>query len=90
MLGYVLSSGTYGTEEHRIANGVRASGGSKLRYLWNRFRVPFSKKDPRYDAYARLYPVFYRYRILLTLLPFYRLIVRRKKAASELRSVRKA
>jgi hypothetical protein len=36
--------------------------------------VPFSKKNTSYAAYAGQYPFFYKHKILLPLLPFYRTI----------------
>ncbi len=77
MLDYILSSGVYGTEQHRyenrFKNRFKNSGRSRLGYMLRRFFVPISKKKPDYEAFAEQYPVFYRYRILLPLLPFYRL-----------------
>lgn len=74
MLDYVYSSGTYGTLENGVKNGIQKNGGSAVRYALKRFFVPVSKKNPRYSAYARAYPQFYKYKILLPLLPLYRVI----------------
>ena len=52
---------------------MRKNGWSKLQYILDRFSVPFCKKNKDYAAFARVYPFFYRHRILLPLLPFYRI-----------------
>ena len=72
MLDYILSSGTYGTIAHSVQNKLRKTGWSKIRYMLDRFSVPVSRKNPKYTAYAGSYPFFYRHRVLLPLLPFYR------------------
>ena len=74
MLRYILSSGTYGTINHRVDNAINKNGGSKLKYMFSRFFVPFSKKNKNYASYAGSYPFFYKHKILLPFLPFYRLI----------------
>lgn len=76
MLEYILSSGTYGTItlqiKHQIENKMRKKGWGKIRYTLDRFFVPVSKKNKDYDAYAGRYPLFYKYKILLPFLPFFR------------------
>ena len=72
MLDYILSSGVYGTIEHEMKNKIAKHGGSKLRYALHRFFVPVSEKNPSYFGFAAAYPFFYRHKILLPLLPFYR------------------
>ena len=72
MLDYILSSGTYGTITHRVENKMRKNGWSKIRYALDRFFVPVSKRNKDYAAYAGAYPLFYKHKILLPLLPFYR------------------
>ena len=74
MLQYVVSSGTYGTMNHRVDNSVKKLGGNKVRYILNRFFVPVSPNNKDYAAYAKQYPLFYKHKILLPLLPFYRLL----------------
>ena len=74
MLDYICLSGTFGTQHNSVVNAVRRSGGSRFRYMLGRFSVPFRKDDPRYEAFAEEYPVFYRFRILLPLLPFWRIL----------------
>ena len=74
MLEYVLSSGVYGTMNHRVENRMKEFGGGKIRYMLNRFLVPVSKKNKRYQAMAAYFPFFYKHKILLPLLPFYRVL----------------
>ena len=87
---YVLSSGAYGTFSHRVENEIRSKGWRKARYAFSRFLVPFSRKNRKYDIYAGMYPYFYRHRILLPFLPFYRLAraVRTGKLKAEIKAIR--
>ncbi|MBQ6639364.1 MAG: nucleotidyltransferase family protein [Lachnospiraceae bacterium] len=75
MLEYVLSSGVYGTMDHRMENWMKEYGGGKIWYMLNRFFVPVSKKNKRYHAMAAHFPFFYKHKILLPLLPFYRVLL---------------
>lgn len=72
MLEYVLSSGVYGTINHRVENKMRQNGWGKIKYALNRFFVPVSKKNKNYSVYAGYYPFFYKHKILLPFLPLYR------------------
>ena len=72
MLDYFLDSGVYGSLTHKAKNKMARHGYGKIRYALHRFLVPVRKKNPFYAAYAGVYPQFYRHRILLPLLPFYR------------------
>lgn len=74
MLEYILSSGVYGTLDHRVENRMRRNGWSKLQYALSRFFVPVSKKNEDYHAFSTFYSFFYKHKILLPLLPFYRVI----------------
>lgn len=74
MLEYVLSSGVYGTMIHSVENKMKQNGWGKLKYSLNRFFVPVSKKNKNYIAYSEYYPFFYKHKILLPLLPFYRVL----------------
>lgn len=73
-LDYILSSGTYGTIQHRIDNKLKKNNWNKIDYLAHRFFVPIRKDDKRYTTFAKGYPLFYKHKILLPLLPFYRTI----------------
>ena len=72
LLNYMLDSGAQGSQAHLVQN--RRAGSSPLRYALSRLRVPFHKSDPAYSAYAARYPLFYRRRILLPLLPAWRVL----------------
>lgn len=89
MLEYIIFSGTYGTIENIVKNGVDKYGGGKkgkVKYLMRRLFMPM-------DDVKTVYPFFYRHKILLPALFFYRigksLTVRRKKARTELDRLRK-
>lgn len=89
MLDYILSSGTYGTIGHSVENQMRKHGWGRLRYALHRFSVPVGRKDPMYAAFAAAYPLFYRRRFLLPLLPFYRVLcsMRRGGFKAEARAI---
>lgn len=74
MLGYILSSGTYGTLIHSVENKMKKNGWGKIKYMLHRFSVPVSRKNKDYAVFAGSYPFFYKHKILLPLLPFYRTI----------------
>lgn len=65
MLGYILSSGTYGTVIHSLENKMQKNGWSKIQYMLHRFFVPVSKKNKDYLSYVREYPLFYKYKLKL-------------------------
>ncbi len=92
MLGFVFSSGTYGTCTNRVRNTIRKNGWSKARYMIYRISVPVSRKNKDYEAYAAAYPVFYRYKVLLVILPFYRTFrsMREKRFSVEAKAIRDA
>ena len=88
MLAYVVSSGTYGTMQHKVSNKVEKLGGGtegKLRYVLSRVFLPM-------DTVRTAYPVFARVPILLPFLPVWRLILgmrsRRKRLAGEWKSLK--
>ena len=92
MLEYVMSSGVYGTIGNRVENTMAKNGYGKLRYALDRFFVPVSKNDRRYESFAAMYPIFYEHKVLLPLLPFYRTL-RAMKAGrfnAEARAIRDA
>ena len=74
MLEYILSSGTYGTWDHRVQNRLSRLGYGKLRYAWERLIEPFNKNSWNYQTWVRLYPFFYRHKILLPFLMVPRII----------------
>lgn len=68
MLEYALSSGAYGTSQHRIDYKLTQLGGGKkarIRYLFRRVFVPR-------EFIIDVYPVFAKYPFLFFLHPFYR------------------
>lgn len=72
MLDYIVSSGTYGTIEHKIENRLKKSGEGKLAYFARRVLGPF-RNDKDRAQFERRYATFFKYPILLPFLPFYRL-----------------
>ncbi|MDO4539453.1 MAG: hypothetical protein Q4B54_14905, partial [Coriobacteriales bacterium] len=92
MLDYFLDSGVYGTLEHRVENAMSANGWGKIRYALNRFFVPMSKKNKNYAAYEGSYPFFYKHKILLPLLPFYRTVryMRAGRIRAEAEAIKRA
>lgn len=92
MLDYILSSGTYGTITHRVENKMRKNGWSKIRYTLDRFFVPVSRKNIDYATYAGAYPVFYKHKILLPTLPFFRTFkaIKSGRFIAEVKAIRDA
>ncbi|MBR6915412.1 MAG: nucleotidyltransferase family protein [Clostridia bacterium] len=92
MLDYIVSSGTYGTVDNRVRNTLKKKNQTKFGYMISRFSVPFSKKNGRYVAFAASYPFFYKNKILLPVLPFYRVLLSMKKGVfkAEADAIRKA
>ena len=83
MLDYILTSGTYGTTEQRVANGVKRCGGGlrgKLRYVLRRL-------FPSMQTLLTVYPFFARHRYLIPFLPIYRFILRRSRIRAELKAL---
>lgn len=91
-LDYILSSGVHGTVRHRIENVLTKKKWSRIEYMVQRFRVPFSKKNPSYQTFASTYPFFYKHMILLPFLPFYRIFrsMKGKRFAAEAKALWKA
>ena len=79
MLSYILSSGAGGTHSNLVENRLNESGGNRVIYILKRCAVPVRSSNPDYQKYARLYPEFYKNKILLPLLPFYRIMQTAKK-----------
>ncbi len=76
MLGYMSDSGVYGTVTHAVQNSQKGYGKSffgKLRYILKRLSYPVSRKNPDYERFAAFFPFFYKHRIFLPLLFFYRI-----------------
>ena len=92
MLDYIMSSGVYGTINHRVENTMAKHGYGKIKYALHRFFVPVSKKNENYAAYAGSYPFFYKHKILLPLLPFYRTFraIKAGRFKTEVKALKKA
>ena len=89
MLDYILSSGANGTLKNGVRNKVNRLGGGmrgKSRYLLSRIFLPMK-------SVQNTYPFFYRHKILLPILPLYRigkgLAVRRARVSAELKELLK-
>ena len=78
LLEYYLTSGAYGTLKHDTYNRIKEAG--LLRYLMQRVFLP-----GYYVKYV--YPFFYKHKILLPVLPVYRLIKLRENAVAEIRTI---
>ena len=89
MFDYIISSGTYGTLEHKIDNT-----GGKIKYFVRRVFGPIGKNDPDRDHFRKTYATFFNHPILLPLLPFYRLFkalkTSPKRIKAEANALRKA
>lgn len=76
ILDYYIFSGTYGNIENTVNNELKKLGGgnvARVKYLFDRFLVPIRESNPKYQIYKSEYPLFYKYKLILPLLPFYRL-----------------
>ena len=87
MLRYILSSGTYGTQENSIRNKICTLDGGvrgKVKYLFGRVFLPLSVVQSGY-------PFFYKHKLLLPFLVVYRigkgLTFQRKMVQLELRTL---
>ena len=94
LLDFYIFSDTYGTFEKSIQNRLKKNGGGLIaivKYISDRFFVPISSKNQFYKAYVAEYPLFYKHKILLPVLPFYRLgrglIKHRKRLITELKTL---
>ena len=67
MLKYIILSGVYGVTENMIQNELKKYG--KCKYFFYRIFIPMSAVETRY-------PFFARHKILLPILPVYRLVKR--------------
>ena len=83
---YILSSGSFGTEEHRVADRMIKGehGKSKFTYMWSRFFLPYSTMRNYYPVlrkWAILLPLFWIWRAI------YALLFRRSKLKEEVGAV---
>ena len=89
IIEYRLESGASGTRLHLVENKIREKKWGKLRYAFGRFLVPIDKTKPRYAVFSKKYPFFYRHKVLLPLLPFYRLFnsLRKGRFVKEVKNI---
>ena len=92
MLKYVFSSGTYGTITNHVSNTLQRTKMSKTQYALSRLFTPIRKSNPSYNAYAKMYPIFYKHKLLFPFLPLYRAIraMRGGRLQKEINALRKA
>lgn len=89
MLEYIISSGTYGTVKNNVDNKIEKYGGGKK----GKRKFIMSRLFLTMDEVKSYYPFYYRHKILLPCLFFYRLgravTVSRKKTKTQLKTLRK-
>ncbi len=92
MLDYILSSGVYGTWDHRVQNRLSKFGHGKIHYALKRFAEPLDRKSQIYQELKNKFPFFYNYKVLLPCLMVYRVFLRMKegKLKKELESLKNA
>lgn len=80
---YILLGGVYGTEKQRAQAGQSLKGG-KIKYVWSRIFLPYSKL-------SEIYPVIKRHKILTPfcqIARWLRAIFKNKRASREMRAVK--
>ena len=89
MFDYIIFSGTYGTLKNNIENSVKNNGGGKkgkLKFVTQKLFLPM-------DNIKSYYPFYYKHKILLPVLFFYRLgkaaTIKRKDTINKLKILRK-
>ena len=94
MFDYIASSGTYGTVKNSVDNRLKkdkASLSAKIQLIKNGILVPVRKSNPLYEVYAIKYRWFYKSKIRIPLLFFYRIGIaltsRRGRAKAELKAI---
>ena len=75
MLDYMFGAGTYGNVDNLVENVMKKQHGGKLRYLVRRIWLPL-------ETVKKAYPFFYSHKILLPVLPLYRLYLSGKTRKS--------
>ena len=91
-LQLILDSGAYGSRELAVQRRLSDFGYGKLRYALERFLEPLNKNSWNYRNLSYEFPFFYKYKVLLPLLPFYRVILRLAsgRLKAELKALKKA
>lgn len=75
MLFFISESGTYGRQEHLAIKKIHSSG--MFQYVFRRIFLPM-------ESIRRIYPFFYRHRILIPFLPLYRVFHLRRRMIAEI------
>ncbi len=90
MLDYVIGSGVYGNVNNRVSNRINKFGGGRAgkgRYIFSRVFLPM-------DVIKEAFPFFYRHKVLLPVLPVFRigrgLLINRAHLKSELKALKKS
>ena len=88
----ILDSGTYGSRELAVQRRLSDFGYGKIRYAFERFIEPINKNSWNYRNLSYEFPFFYKYKILLPCLPFYRVFLRlfSGRLTAELKALNKA
>ena len=91
-LHFIVDAGVYGSRDFAVQRRLSDSGYGKLRYALERFIEPLNKNSWNYRNLSYEFPFFYRHRIFLPLLPFYRVILRLAsgRLKAELKALKKA
>lgn len=90
MLDYVIGSGVYGNVNNSVRNRINKFGGGRAgkgRYIFSRVFLPM-------DVIKEAFPFFYRHKVLLPVLPVFRigrgLLINRAHLKSELKALKKS
>ena len=88
----ILNSGVYGSRVFAVQRRLSGFGYGKLRYTLERFLEPLNKNSWNYRNLSFEFPLFYKYKILLPLLPFYRVLLRlfSGRLKAELKALKRA
>ena len=91
-LQYILDSGVHGSRALTVQRRLSDFGYGKLRYAFERFMEPLNKNSWNYRNLSYEFPFFYKHRLFLPLLPFYRVILRLTsgRLKAELKALKKA
>ena len=97
MFDYIVFSGTYGNVKNSVDNRLKkektrkTSLSAKIQLIKNGILVPVRKSNPLYEVYAIRYRWFYKSKIRIPLLFFYRIGIaltsRRGRAKAELKAI---
>ena len=88
----ILNAGVYGSRVFAVQRRLSGFGYGKLRYTLERFLEPLNKNSWNYRNLSYEFPLFYKCKILLPLLPFYRVFLRLAsgRLKAELKALKRA